>query len=118
MAQIRSTTQNEKRERRHLKIRTRIFGTALRPRISVYRSNTTLRLQLVDDQSGKTVSAASTTEVKAGSMLEKSKAAGEMLAKRAVAAGVTSAVFDRSGYVYTGKVRAAAEGARAGGLNF
>jgi len=118
MAQIRSKTPNEKRERRHLKIRTRIFGTAIRPRISVYRSNTTLSLQLVDDQAGKTLVAASSKEVKAGSMIEKSKAAGEMLAKRATEMGITSAVFDRSGYVYTGKVRAAAEGARAQGLNF
>lgn len=118
MAQTRSTTQNEKRERRHKKIRTQIFGTAFRPRISVYRSNTALSLQLVDDQSGKTIKAASTGEIKTGSMLEKSKAAGELLAKRAVEVGITSVVFDRSGYVYTGKVKAAADGARSGGLHF
>lgn len=112
------TTRADKRDRRHRRIRSRVSGVATRPRICVYRSNTGVSLQLIDDVAGRTLASATTKEVKSGSLLEKAKKAGTLLAERARALKVAEAVFDRSGYVYTGKVRAAAEGAREGGLRF
>lgn len=107
-----------KRARRHTRIRSKIFGTSEKPRLSVFKSNTTLYLQLIDDAVGKTLAAATTRESKAKTMLEKSKEAGIALAKKALALKVKAVVFDRGGFVYTGRVKAAADGAREGGLTF
>lgn len=112
------TTRNDKRARRHARIRSKVSGTALCPRLSLYRSNTAIAIQLIDDVSKKTVAAASTREVKSGTVLERAKKAGQLLAKKAKEAGIEKIVFDRSGYVYTGKVKAVADGAREGGLVF
>ena len=110
----------QKRLRRRRRVRARIRGNAERPRLSVYRSNRGVFAQLIDDDSGRTVAAASWTEPelrKLGSM-EQAKRAGQLLAERAKAAGVETCVFDRGGYQYHGRVKALAEGAREGGLSF
>ena len=112
------------RERKHLSIRNKISGTAERPRLSVYRSNTNMFAQLVDDVNGVTLVSASTIdkELKGtlanGGNIEAAKAVGKLLAERAVAKNIKEIVFDRSGYVYTGRVSALAEAARENGLSF
>ncbi|WP_300344873.1 50S ribosomal protein L18 [Fusobacterium sp.] len=112
------------RERKHLSIRNKISGTAERPRLSIYRSNTNMFAQLVDDVNGVTLVSASTIdkELKGtlanGGNVEAAKAVGKLLAERAVAKNIKEIVFDRSGYVYTGRVSALAEAARENGLSF
>jgi large subunit ribosomal protein L18 len=113
-------TKPQRRQRRRRRVRAKVRGTAERPRLSVYRSNRGIFAQLVDDDAGRTVAGVAWTEVelrKLGS-LEQSKRAGELLADRAKTAGVETCVFDRGGYRYHGRVRAVAEGAREGGLEF
>lgn len=112
------------RERKHLSIRNKISGTAERPRLSIYRSNTNMFAQLVDDVNGVTLVSASTIDKKLkgtlanGGNIEAAKAVGKLLAERAVAKNIKEIVFDRSGYVYTGRVSALAEAARENGLSF
>ena len=112
------------RDRKHLSIRTKISGTAERPRLSIYRSNTNMFAQLIDDVNGVTLASASTVdkELKAqianGGNVEAAKLVGKLLAERAVAKEIKDVVFDRSGYIYTGRVAALAESARENGLNF
>lgn len=112
------------RTNKHFKIRKKISGTAERPRMSVYRSLNNIFIQLIDDVSGKTLVAASTidkefkTEVKNGGNIEAAKLVGKKIAERAVAAGIKTVVFDRSGYIYTGRVKALADAAREAGLEF
>ena len=112
------------RERKHLSIRNKISGTAERPRLSIYRSNTNMFAQLIDDVNGVTLVSASTIdkELKGtlanGGNVEAAKAVGKLLAERAVAKNIKEIVFDRSGYVYTGRVSALAEAARENGLSF
>ena len=106
------------RQKRKKRIRARIQGTADRPRLSVYRSLTQIRAQVIDDASGKTIAAASTKEAKAKMNIEGAKKVGELLAKKLKDAGITSIVFDRNAYKYHGRVKALAEGAREGGLQF
>jgi large subunit ribosomal protein L18 len=113
-----SNVKNEKRIRRHNRIRAKIFGTAARPRLSVYRSNKYVYAQLIDDEKGATLAAASTKDAKGKGMLEKAAHAGKELAKRAVELKIKAVVFDRGGFIYTGRVKALAEGAREGGLSF
>lgn len=108
----------EQRQRRHRRIRAKIFGTALRPRLSVFRSNKGLYAQLIDDDKAATLVAASTFSVAGKSTAEKAKEAGKAIAKKAAEKGITSAVFDRGGYLYAGAVKVLAEGAREGGLSF
>lgn len=103
---------------RKKRIRARIQGTSQRPRLTVHRSLTQIRAQVVDDSTGKTLAAASTKEAKAKMTVEGAKKVGELLAKKAKDAGVTSVVFDRNAYKYHGRVKALAEGAREGGLQF
>ncbi|MBX6380466.1 large subunit ribosomal protein L18 [Thermoflavifilum aggregans] len=114
--------QLSRREKIHLRIRKRISGTATRPRLSVFRSNTSIYAQLIDDTKGHTLAAASSRDkdiaAKKGTKTEKSYLVGEALAKKALALGITQCVFDRSGYLYHGRVKALAEGARAAGLQF
>lgn len=116
--------KNTDRLARHARVRKKIGGTAERPRFDVYRSNMHIYVQVIDDVAGKTLAAASTVEKEIGKMVEgksKTEAAkivGAEAAKRAIAAGITDVVFDRGGYIYTGRVAAVADGAREAGLKF
>lgn len=116
--------KNTDRLTRHARVRKKIGGTAERPRFDVYRSNMHIYVQVIDDVAGKTLAAASTVEKEIGKMVEgksKTEAAkivGAEAAKRALAAGITEVVFDRGGYIYTGRVAAVADGAREAGLKF
>jgi large subunit ribosomal protein L18 len=114
-------TPRQLRERRHRRVRGKIAGTAERPRLAVFRSNTGISAQLIDDQAGKTLAAASWQHVKKsskGSKTDQAKEVGKLLADKAKAAGIATCVFDRGGYLYHGRVKALAEGAREGGLTF
>src|SRR5215207_3035034 len=113
-------TKRQARLRRRRRVRARIVGTAERPRLSVYRSNRGVFAQLVDDGKGHTVAAVNwiEPELRKLSATEQAHKAGELLAERAKSAGVESCVFDRGGYQFHGRVKALAEGAREGGLNF
>jgi len=111
-------TKIEKRNRRHKRIRSRMIGTEERPRLSVFKSNKQIYAQIINDGEGKTLVAASTKEVKGASSLVKAKEVGELIAKRAKENKIKTIVFDRGGFVYTGKIKALAEGAREGGLIF
>jgi len=110
----------KRRQRIHDSIRENMFGTSVRPRLSVYRSNEYIYAQLIDDMEGHTLTSASSLadNVEGETPLEKSRAVGELLAERAQEDGIEKAVFDRSGYKYHGRVQALAEGAREGGLQF
>ena len=104
------------RQRIRRRIRSKISGTAQRPRLSVFRSNKHIYAQLIDDLAGHTLAAASTREGEGLIGVDASKAVGQRIAERAKEAGVETAVFDRGGYRYHGNVKAVAEGARDGGL--
>ena len=110
--------QAARRLRIKRRVRSKISGTAERPRLSVYRSNTHIYAQLIDDASGHTLAAASSLEdgIDEGKRIDVSRSVGERLAEKAKEAGIERAVFDRNGYRYHGRVRALAEGARKGGL--
>jgi large subunit ribosomal protein L18 len=116
--------KNSGRYRRKRRIRKKIFGTAERPRLSVYRSNAHIYAQVIDDEQGRTLASASTVDRELRGQLdemEKQEAArkvGELVAKRATAAGVERVVFDRNGYIYHGRISSLADGAREGGLKF
>ncbi|HAT68157.1 MAG: 50S ribosomal protein L18 [Candidatus Yonathbacteria bacterium RIFOXYC2_FULL_47_9] len=112
------TTKTEKRIRRHRRIRAKVIGTAERPRLAVFKSNVYIYAQLIDDTKGVTLAASSDMGLKGKTKTERSKLAGEALAKAAKIKGVTQVTFDRGGFIYTGRVRALAEGAREGGLEF
>jgi len=109
------------RIKRHNRVRGKISGTAERPRLSVFRSENNIYAQLIDDVAGKTLAAASTVE-KAfegnGGNIEAAKKIGAVIAERALQKGIEEVVFDRGGYIYHGRVKALAEGAREGGLKF
>ncbi len=114
-------SKSEKRNRIHLRIRKTISGTAERPRLCVFRSNKEIYAQLVDDLSGKTVLAASSRDkgiAGDGSKTEVAKLVGKAIAEKATKKGVETVVFDRGGYLYHGRVKQLAEGAREGGLKF
>jgi large subunit ribosomal protein L18 len=116
-----SLSVRDARTRRHKRVRGRVSGTAERPRLVVHRSNRGITAQLVDDQSGKTVASASWLAIRSSFKGDKSEQAaevGKQLAAAAKQAGVQSVVFDRSGYLYHGRVKALADGAREGGLQF
>jgi large subunit ribosomal protein L18 len=108
------------RLRRRRRVRAKVRGSAERPRISVFRSNKGIFAQLIDDDAGRTLASVNWTESDLRDLapMDQAKRAGALLAERAVSAGVQSAVFDRGGYQYHGRVRALAEGAREGGLTF
>lgn len=114
MKQIILTTS---RDRRRKRIRAKIAGTSARPRLSIYKSNTAMYAQLIDDVKGVTIAAVSTLKAE-GNKTTSAKTAGTELAKLAKAKGVDKVVFDRGGFIYTGRVKALAEGAREGGLIF
>jgi large subunit ribosomal protein L18 len=111
-------TKPQARLKRRHRVRAKVTGTAERPRISVFRSNRGIHAQLIDDLTGSTLAAVSWTEgdLRGLKPLEQAGKAGELLAQRAKSAGVESAVFDRGGYQYHGKVKAFADGVREGGL--
>jgi large subunit ribosomal protein L18 len=111
-------TPKEARDRRHRRVRGKITGTAERPRLAVFRSNADVYAQLIDDVKGQTLAAADSRSVKDGDKSAKAKATGELIAERAKAVGISTVVFDRGGYLYHGRVKALAEGAREGGLEF
>jgi large subunit ribosomal protein L18 len=114
------TSKPTKRLKRRRRVRSKIRGTADRPRLSVFRSNKGVFAQLIDDTNGRTVAAVNWTEPELRSLasMEQAKRAGELLAQRAKEAGVETCVFDRGGYQYHGRVAALADGAREGGLAF
>ncbi len=111
-----------RRQKLRWRIRTTVSGTAQKPRLSVFRSNKDIYAQLIDDSAGHTLAAASSREAdifKAdGAKIEKSASVGKLLAERAKAAGIETCVFDRGGYLYHGRVKSLADGAREGGLKF
>ncbi len=117
-------TPREARLRRHRRIRNRVEGRSERPRLAVFRSLTHVYAQVIDDERGQTVASASTTEKDVRDRLDGLKKVaqadlvGRVVAERALAAGVTKVVFDRGGNLYHGRVKALADGARAGGLEF
>jgi large subunit ribosomal protein L18 len=116
-----SLTVREARERRHRRVRGKVSGTAERPRLVVFRSNRGIEAQLVDDESGRTLAAASHLGLKKSFKGAKSAQAAEVgrsLAAAAKEAGIEACVFDRGGYLYHGRVKALADGAREGGLKF
>jgi large subunit ribosomal protein L18 len=117
-----STSQKQIIRFKHKKrIRSRLTGTTERPRLVVFRSNSNMYAQLIDDTKTHTIVAASTVEkelIKSGANLEGAKLVGQLVAKRAQAKGVKDVVFDRGGYLYHGKIKALADAAREAGLNF
>ncbi|MEO6166504.1 MAG: 50S ribosomal protein L18 [Chitinophagales bacterium] len=114
---VRKEARREKIRRR---IRKKLSGTKERPRLSVYRSNSEIYVQIIDDSQGHTLVAASSRDMKnlTGTKIEKSKEVGKAIAKQAADAGITTVLFDRGGYLYHGRVKAVADGAREGGLQF
>ena len=115
-----SAKRRASRARRHTRLRKKVLGSAERPRLAVHRSSRHIVVQLVDDVAGRTLAAVSWTEDELKSLpkMDQARRAGALLAERAKAAGVETAVFDRGGYQYHGRVKALAEGAREGGLVF
>lgn len=121
---INKMDKNADRVVRHARVRKKVSGTHERPRFDVYRSNQHIYVQIIDDLDGKTLVAASTVEkeiaaeVKGKKKTEAAKIVGAAAAKKALVAGITEVVFDRGGYIYTGRVAAVADGAREAGLKF
>lgn len=111
-------TRTERRQRRHLRVRQRVNGTAERPRLVVYRSVKHIYAQLVDDDTGRTLFTVTDLATDSGKKAERSVEVGKQLAAKAREAGITRVVFDRAGYKYHGRVKGVAEGAREGGLEF
>jgi large subunit ribosomal protein L18 len=112
-------TKAYNRNRIHLRIRKRITGTATKPRLSVFRSNKSIYCQLIDDVNGVTLASASSKEFPVkGNKVEQSSLVGKQIAVKAINLNISKVVFDRSGYLYHGRVKALADGARDGGLQF
>jgi large subunit ribosomal protein L18 len=113
-------TKRQARERRHRRIRGKVAGTTERPRLAVFRSNRGIFAQLIDDQNGRTLASASWLALEgfSGNKTDQAAEVGKSLAAAAKQAGVETCVFDRGGYLYHGRVKALAEGAREGGLKF
>ena len=117
---LKKVSRNDERLRRHLRVRTKISCTPECPRLNVFRSNSHIHAQIIDDVNGTTLVAASSVEMKLenGGNVEAAKTVGAEVAKRALEKNITNVVFDRGGYVYTGRVKALAEAAREAGLKF
>jgi large subunit ribosomal protein L18 len=115
-----SINRNSIRKRRHDRIRKRVAGETERPRLCVYRSNSNIYAQIIDDSKGHTLAAASSLNVSdvSGSNIAGAEAVGKLIAERAKAAGIEKVVFDRGGYLYHGRIKALADAAREGGLEF
>ena len=121
---VKRIDSNAQRLKRHARVRGKISGTPERPRLSVFRSEKNIYAQIIDDVAGNTLAAASTVEKEIASQIAEcdkkgaAKIVGKIVAERAIAAGVKEVVFDRGGYLYHGRVKELAEGAREGGLQF
>ena len=118
---IKKIDTNAKRLKRHVRVRGKVSGTPERPRLNVFRSETNIYAQVIDDVNGVTLVSASSLEKEfdgKGGNVEAARKVGQMVAERAKAKGIENVVFDRGGYIYHGRVQALAEGAREGGLNF
>lgn len=116
-----AATKEARRQKIRSRIRGKISGTAERPRLSVFRSNKEIYVQLINDENGTTLAASSTRDkdfVRSGNKTEQSKNVGKAIAAKAIEKGLSTVVFDRGGYLYHGRVKAVAEGAREGGLKF
>ena len=114
---IKKLNKNADRRVRHARVRKKVFGTNVKPRLCVYRSTNYIYAQIIDDVNGKTL-AASSSLAEGKTKTEAAKMVGQDIAAKAVKLGLTEAVFDRSGYIYTGRVAALADGAREAGLKF
>ena len=112
------TTQNQRFERRRARVRAKISGTALRPRLTIFKSHRYLYAQLIDDEAGRTLASADSRKATGKKPVERATEVGAEIAKKAKAAKIGKVVFDRNGYMYAGKIRMVAEAARAGGLEF
>lgn len=119
---ITKADKNATRKKRHARVRSKLSGTAARPRLNVYRSNKHIYAQLIDDVQGVTLASASTLDkevnVESSSNIDAAVKVGELVAKRAVEKGVKAVVFDRGGYLYHGRIKALADSARENGLEF
>lgn len=115
---MKTLTKPERRKRRHRRVRAKVVGTAARPRLSIYRSNTRVVAQIIDDERGITLAAVSSSAEKGKTPRERAEKAAGTLAKQATGKKVKTVVFDRGGFRYAGTVRAFADAARAAGLEF
>ena len=115
---MKTLTKSQQRERRHNRVRAKVTGSAERPRLSIYKSNTRIIAQIIDDNTGVTLAAVSSSDAKGKTPREKAEAAAQDLAKQAGAKGVKKIVFDRGGFQYLGTIKAFAEAARNAGLEF
>ena len=117
---IKKQSRNQARQKRHLRLRQKVSGTPECPRLNVFRSNANITAQIIDDVNGKTLASASSVnmDIKNGGNVEAAKLVGAELAKRALEKDIKKVVFDRGGYLYTGRVQALADAAREGGLEF
>ncbi len=119
-----ATSRNERRLKRHARVRKNVFGTPEKPRMCVYRSNKNISVQIIDDVNGNTICSASSLdkELKAqianGGNKEAAKQVGQAIGERAIAKGIKQVAFDRGGYLYHGRVKELADGAREAGLEF
>ncbi len=112
------TTKIERRTKIKYRVRNKVSGVAERPRMSVFRSNKQIYVQIINDQTGRTLAAASSLGLEVMPKKEQAAKVGEMIAKKALEAGITAVVFDRNGYLYHGRVKEVADAARNGGLKF
>ncbi|OGG54778.1 50S ribosomal protein L18 [Candidatus Kaiserbacteria bacterium RIFCSPHIGHO2_02_FULL_55_25] len=110
--------KQQKRDRRHRRVRAKVIGSAARPRLCIYKSNTRLTAQIINDEAGNTLAAVSSADEKGKTPRERAEQAATTLAKRAKDAGIKAVVFDRGGFQYVGTVKAFADAARAAGLEF
>jgi large subunit ribosomal protein L18 len=119
---MKESNKSARRKRIQYSIRAKVSGTAGMPRLAVFRSNTEIYAQLIDDANGLTIASASSKDkdlkAQTGTKTDKSKMVGQAVARKAVALGVTKVAFDRGGYLYHGRVKSLADGAREGGLQF
>ena len=111
-------TKIERRTKIKYRVRNKVSGVAERPRMSVFRSNKQIYVQIINDQTGRTLAAASSLGLEAKPKKEQAAKVGEMIAKKAIEAGIPTVVFDRNGYLYHGRVKEVADAARNGGLKF
>lgn len=112
------TYKAERRDRRHRRVRAKVHGTEKRPRLSIYKSNTQVIAQIVDDERGKTLASATSIKEKGKTPRERAEAAAKVLVKSAKTKGIAKVVFDRGGFEYIGTIKAFADAVRAGGLEF
>ena len=117
---IKSVSRNELRKKRHMRVRSKLSGTAECPRLNVFRSNSNIFAQIIDDEKGTTLvsSSSQSLKIKNGGNVEGAKLVGKDIAEKAKKAGITKVVFDRGGYLYQGRVEALADAARENGLEF